>query len=63
MYHFDISDDPFSWTSENSQVQPQSHIFEISNDQFLHGAYKNCLDLVLEYYFEMFENPFLCPDI
>ena len=63
MRHFDISDDPFSWTSENSQVQPQSNIFEISNDPFLHGTFKNGLDLVLEYYFEMFENPFLWPDI
>ena len=63
MRHFDISDDPFSWTSENSQVQPQSNIFEISNDLFLHGTFKNGLDLVLEYYFEMFENPFLWPDI
>ena len=30
---------------------------------FLHGAFKNGLNLVSEYHFEKIKNPFLCPDI
>ena len=49
---------PIFWTSENSQVQPQSNIFKISNNPFLQGTFKNGLNSVSEYHFEMFENLF-----
>ena len=58
MHHFDISDDPFFWTSEKSQVQPQNNILKIFNNRYLHGTFKNGQNSISEYHFETFENSF-----
>ena len=54
---------PIFCTSEKRQVQPQSNIFKISNNRFLHGTFKNGLNSVLEYHFKTFEYSFFCPDV
>ena len=52
------------WMTENYwSFRPGCAVNKAKGYSFLHGTFKNGLNLVLEYHFEMFENPVLCPDI